>query len=398
MPRLIRSTPKYRRHRASGQAVVTLDGVDHYLGKYGTKASRDEYDRLIGEWLARKREPAPDPSGDLTVTELAIRYWRFAQTYYRKNGRPTGVTPGIKVALRSLRKPYGSTRAADFGPLALQAVQHRMVDAGLSRPYINENIARIKRMFRWAVSQELLPESVYRALTTVPSLKKGRTEAREPEPIGPVPDAVVDATLPYLPLVVADMARFHRLVGCRPSEACLIRPCDIDRSGEVLVYVPESHKTEHHNRERRIYVGPRAQSILLPYLLRDAEAYCFSPRESRQKQFEAMRDKRKTPVQPSQENRRKRKPERTPGPHYTKDSYNRAIRRAVDRADRERAEDEKLPYWHPNQLRHSVATAVRQQFGLEASQVVLGHSNADVTQVYAERDFGLAREIMKRIG
>jgi len=266
MPRLIHSTPKYRRHRASGQAIVTLDGVDHYLGRYGTKASKDKYDRLIGEWLARKRVPAPDPSGDLTITELAIRYWRFAESYYRKNGQSTGVTPGIKVALRSLRNAYGPTRAADFGPLALQAVQQRMVDAGLSRPYINENIARIKRMFRWAVSQELVPESVYRALAAVPGLKKGKTEAREPAPIGPVPDPVVDATLPYLPPVVADMVRFHRLVGCRPSEVCLIRPCDIDRSGEVWCNVPESHKTEHRDRERRIYIGPKAQSILLPYL------------------------------------------------------------------------------------------------------------------------------------
>ena len=31
--------PSYRRHRASGQAVVTLNGVDHYLGPWNTEAS-----------------------------------------------------------------------------------------------------------------------------------------------------------------------------------------------------------------------------------------------------------------------------------------------------------------------------------------------------------------------
>jgi len=54
--------------------------------------------------------------------------------------------------------------------------------------------------------------------------------------------------------------------------------------------------------------------------------------------------------------------------------------------------------WHPNQLRHAKATAVRKQFGLEAAQVILGHAAANVTQVYAERDFELARDVAKKIG
>ena len=32
MPTLKHSVPKYRKHRASGQAVVTISGHDHYLG------------------------------------------------------------------------------------------------------------------------------------------------------------------------------------------------------------------------------------------------------------------------------------------------------------------------------------------------------------------------------
>ena len=111
-----------------------------------------------------------------------------------------------------------------------------------------------------------------------------------------------------------------------------------------------------------------------------------------------MRASRKTKVQPSQIDRSTRKPQRTPGDCYTKDSYNYAIRRAVHRANKDRGERDKLPYWHPNQLRHSVATAVRQRFGIEAAQVTLGHSKADVTQVYAERDFLLAKEVMQKIG
>lgn len=54
--------------------------------------------------------------------------------------------------------------------------------------------------------------------------------------------------------------------------------------------------------------------------------------------------------------------------------------------------------WSPNQLRHTAATEIRRQFGLEAAQVTLGHSNANVTQIYAERDLSKAAEIMRAVG
>lgn len=55
--------------------------------------------------------------------------------------------------------------------------------------------------------------------------------------------------------------------------------------------------------------------------------------------------------------------------------------------------DRGITYWHPNQLRHTRATAIRQQFGLEAAQVALGHSRADTTQLYAERDNSLGARV-----
>ena len=54
--------------------------------------------------------------------------------------------------------------------------------------------------------------------------------------------------------------------------------------------------------------------------------------------------------------------------------------------------------WNPNQLRHSAATKIRKHFGLEAAQVALGHSEANVTQIYAERDMTLATEVMRKLG
>jgi integrase len=54
--------------------------------------------------------------------------------------------------------------------------------------------------------------------------------------------------------------------------------------------------------------------------------------------------------------------------------------------------------WAPNQLRHTAATQIRRQFGLEAAQITLGHTRADVTQIYAERDERKAADIMLQVG
>ena len=91
MPRLTRSVPSYRKHRSSGQAIVTLGGRDFYLGPYGTKVSRNEYDRLVGEWLQQGRQLADDKSDlvSLCVNQLIVAYLHFAQGYYRKHGRLT---------------------------------------------------------------------------------------------------------------------------------------------------------------------------------------------------------------------------------------------------------------------------------------------------------------------
>lgn len=389
----LKSIPSYRKHRATGQAIVTLNGRDFYLGLYGSKASRIEYDRLISEWLQQGRQIRPAAGdGDLSVVELIAAYLHFARRYYRKNNRPTSEQASIRCALRYVKLLYGRKPCSEFGPIALQVVVQSMIEAGLSRGTVNQNAGRIKRMFKWGVSQELIPALCSHALESVGGLRKGRSEARETEPIRPVEDSIVDATLPCLPAVVADMVRLQRLTVMRPAEVCLLRPLDLDRSVDVWVYRPESHKTEHHNKQRTIYIGPAAQGILLSYLARDAAAYCFRPCDSEAKRRAAQHAARVVPIHYGNKpgRNRKRRPKRKPGECYTVDSYRRAIHRGCDKAGVER--------WAPNRLRHTAATEVRQKFGLEAAQIILGHSKADVTQIYAERDTAKGIEVARRIG
>ncbi|HUG68746.1 MAG TPA: site-specific integrase [Pirellulaceae bacterium] len=422
MPTLKNSTPKYRHHKASGQAVVTLGGQDFYLGPYGSRPSRREYERLIGEWLQNGRS-MPVEAHAVTVAEVLNAYQKFAKGYYMKNGEPTGTFENIKPMLRLVRKHYGDKQVVEFGSLALKALQGRMIEASHSRRYINDQTSRVRLMFKWAAGNEMIPFEVYQRLTAVDGLRKGRTEARETVPVPPIADSVVEQTLPHLTAVVGDMVRFQRLTGCRPGEVCILRPCDLDTSGDVWTYRPESHKTEHHDRDRIIVIGPKAQDILRPYLLRDAPACCFCPVDSERKRRREAHEQRVTPLNYGNRpgTNRKRKPKRSAGDSYTNDSYRRAIHRGCDKAffpapdplarrEKESAKKwrERLTpnqrvelddwqsrnHWSPNQLRHTAATEIRRQFGLEAAQVTLGHSNANVTQIYAERDLTKAAEIM----
>lgn len=171
-----KSLPKYAKHKASGRAVVRLNGTDIYLGPYGTKTSRLEYDRGIGEWLAngRRLPTKRDEIASITVAELCASYLRFAKSYYVKNGNETDEVPGIKAAIRFLVVSYSKTKVIDFGPLALEAVRDQIIAVGNSRGYINKTANRIRRMFKWGVAKELVPVQVYQALATVPGLKKWR--------------------------------------------------------------------------------------------------------------------------------------------------------------------------------------------------------------------------------
>ena len=183
---------------------------------------------------------------------------------------------------------------------------------------------------------------------------------------------------------------FQRWTGCRPGEAVILRPCDVDTKGAVWIYRPPRHKTQHHGRDRLILIGPIAQAALQPFLDRDPAAYCFSPADSVAERQQQKRLARKTKVQPSQRNRKKMSPVRKPGERYSVTSYRKAVTRTCDRYD--------IPHWHPNQLRHTRATELQASSGIEAAQHILGHADAKVTQIYAERDIKMASQVVSKTG
>jgi integrase len=389
-----RRIPKYRFKKSLNQAVVTLTigpGVrrDYPLGPMGSKASHEKYERLIAEWLASGHRHKPQAG--VTVNELIDRFRVYAEQHYvTPDGTPTAEIGEYRTSLRPVREMYGTTLATDFDQLALKAVRQVFIAAGCCRRFVNRRVGRIRRVFKWAAGEKLIPASVLVELATVAGLPYGRSKAPETEPVAPVSEAAVDEIRPFASRHVWGLIEFQRFTGCRPGEACVLRACDIDMTGDVWIYRPQTHENAWRQEPRTICLGKNAQAIVREFLTTRLEDYLFSPRLAREEWFAAKRARRKTKVQPSQANRAKRQPKRSPGERYTTRSYAHAIARACQRAG--------IDPWSPNQLRHSFATMVRKIDGLEGAQAALGHSRADVTQIYAERDLQRAIRIAREVG
>jgi len=385
------SQPAYRHHKARNLAVVTIDGKNHYLGPWQSPGSHEKYATLIAEWV-RNGGTLPAPvatptvgADRISVNELILAYFKFAQTLYIKHGEPTSEQGCIRQALRFARQLYGATPAAEFGPRALKNVRQAMVAAGRARKSINKDGHRIRRMFRWGVEEELLPPEIYQRLRAVAPLAKGKTAARETGKVPPVPDEHIRAILPHLPPPVAALVQLQLLTGTRPQEVMGLRPCDLTEGDGVWYYAPTVHKTEHLDREKCIVLGPKAMAVLLPFLDRDPQAYCFRPAESVAWRIERCRKRPRTPGQVAVD------PEKYVNAKYTRHSYRLAVQRACRKAN--------VPVWSPRQLRHTRASQIRHEFGtIEAARAVLGHTDTRVTEMYAERDLRLAADVMRKIG
>lgn len=474
MPRTKKGTPpSYPTTAHKGQARVTVrlaDGRRHgiYLGPFGSEESRSEYRRVLAELDANGGYYPVADNGEvsegLTVAEMLVHFWKHAKRYYRLvDGSPSREQEHYKVALRPVLDLYPATLASEFGPLALKAVRQRMLDqrryrvrfgdgkemwlpetrfregdgeaargqrkhAGtwvpvellktrpaLSRKVINQRVEHVKRVWGWAVSEELVPAATHDALLRVRGLRRGHEGTYDRPRVKPVGDADVEATLPHLLPQVRTMVQLQRLMGARPTEICLIRGRDIDRSGPVWWYridpneierdetegrAANLHKTAHHENSdgsatvKLLPIGPRGQRIIRPWLRANLDEPLFQPAEARQAWYAERRGARKTPLYPSharhQAEKRKAKPKRAPRDHYDRHSYDHAVRRACLKAG--------VKPWHPHQLKHSISTLVRERYDAEAARVYVGHQHLSTTEIYAEKNMREVARIALAIG
>jgi integrase len=432
MPRRVPQYPK--KAHSTGQARIKIKGKPIYLGKFGSPESYAKFHKTLAEYHATGELPRPTSDKESTaisVSVLVAQHNEWAILRYVKNGQVTTEPQHFIYSAAPAVEFFGQTLVDDFGPRMLLTCRQKMVDAGLCRAEVNKRLGRIKRIFKWGVSRELVRPETFHALRAVEGLRKG--EARETDPIDAVAIERVEAISSHVMPQVWAMIQLQLHTSMRPGEVCRMRTRDIHEKhklipkplvGQCWVYIPESHKTEHHKRERIIFIGPQAQEILREWLQPNKrDAYLFSPADA----VRFLHAKRAVDAKWAGKNKSKAKGN-AGGERYTTGAYDHAITRGCEHAfnmprdlrvvrthtpppeRRSLTEQERKPLmaaaaawraehcWHANQLRHTAATLIRQKYGAELARVILGHANLSTTEIYAERDFAAAAKAIAEIG
>ena len=387
--------PVLRRWKPRDLAYIFYNGRRVYFGKWTDPASKEKYFSFV-QRLTAGESPSLDVPEDPTVSELVLAFFEARRDYYVRNGEQTRQLQRFRLACEFPLRLFPDLPVRKFGPRRLIEARDAMERSGrFSRTFLNTLVSCFRHVVKFGVEQELVPPDVLHALQAVAPLKKGRSSARENVPVGPVPAEDVDRTLPFLSPVLADAVRIQRLTGMRPGEVLAMKAGDVreDSSG-VLVYTLRSDKTDYKRADgikKRVPIGPKAARILFPYLVeKKDDEFLFSPADALALRRAELREKRRTPETKQTRERDSNRRPRPVAPCYNRNSYRQAIQRAAKRAG--------VRPWSPNQLRHLFATEVREKYGLEAAQACLGHARADVTQIYAERDFKKAEEVARREG
>ena len=176
------------------------------------------------------------------------------------------------------------------------------------RNVVNRYTKNIVSIFAWGVENDLVPETTWRALKSVKSLRKGDEGTFDNPPRQEVPDEVVKRTLPFMPPTLQTMVKIQRLTGMRPSEVFRMKVGEIikDADSGLWHYVRKSHKTERFIGEKVIPLGKPEQDLIVPYLVGKApESAVFSPRTAMAERNAEKRAQRKTKISPSQAAREK---------------------------------------------------------------------------------------------
>jgi integrase len=364
MARPVKFPPTVHVH-CRGGSYVRWKKKTYWLGSAGSDEAKQRYAELVAA-LARGSLPGrPDPD-TFTVADLAA-WW---DGWAAKNYPPTSREPRRAAeALRPLVELFGSLPARELSPRRLKEYVAHQTPAWC-RNVLNRQLVRVKTVIKRAVEEELIPGQVYQDCRAVRALPPGTPGVRETMPVGPADPESLAKVLVHCPVPVAGMLAVQALTGMRSCEVRLMRPCDLDRTGEVWTYRPQGGgKTAHRGHRRQVAIGPQAQAVLAPFLLRcpAPDAYLFRPEEA-----------------PRSRGRFRR-------PNYSDTGYCLAVARACLRAG--------VPRLFPYQLRHRWRNLVLAEGGVAGAMASLGQKSTRALDQYGGGpDLRLAAELARRIG
>jgi integrase len=254
--------PQLRTHKQSGRCYATFNGRPVWFGRQDDPETQARYASHLARWLANDRKPeeSAEEIAGLSVSSMVARYLRHLEEMHDKRWHENNGAR-LTLALAPLLELFGDELAAEFRPKKLKAVRHVMINKGsLCRSEINARVQILRKAFRWAASEELVPASISHGLDSIDHLQIGQYGVREGRARTPVSEEVVFETIEHLHPVAAALVELLWWTGARPSEIFNLCPQDIDRSGVVWVAKLKEHKNARKGKQRELDFGPNAQT------------------------------------------------------------------------------------------------------------------------------------------
>jgi integrase len=307
---------------------------------------------------------------------------------------------GYRTACQALLR-YADLTTAEFDACLLLEIQAGFVRYGYYRVTCNEYTNRIIHVFRWGETRRLVPPGKYVELKAIDPVPVGA--APDGEERQDVPDDVVERTLPYLLPMYQALVRILQATGARPIEILRLKVGEIDKKDpERWVFCPKNHKTAKKNKRRIIVFGRKEQEILAPYMAKKSpESVIFSPKTVTLEHYNIMHSKRKKPMNPARVKERERNNNKFANiteQFRTASIPASALKRAIDKANRELPSDQQIPQWTLYQLRHSFCTRAVLQLGEEAAALMMGLSDlSQIRERYDHSEKQRATEFKKRL-
>lgn len=344
------AVPKLKLHKGTKRYCVRINGNEVYLGRDKAAAEQQYFALMAG--ITR-----PDEEEALHVAEIIERYLDYQEKYGKSSDR-------ITCAMRHLNKSLGHYVPNQIKMANIMRLRETMLKPNKKgkrhcRTEINRLMRECARCFKWAAAHELAPAEVHAKFSVLEPLKAGRCTAPERKPVSVVELDAVRAVQDNVRSPVKAMIELQLLTGARPGEIVNLKVDMIDRTVDPWRVELTDHKTAHRGHKRVLFFGEQAQAVLKPFILAAGKTgYLFTT--SRE------------------------------GRPYTVAAYRRAIDRGCDKAG--------ITHWHPHQLRHTAATELRKQYGVEVARAVLGHAHLAATEIYAEVDQQVASRIAAERG
>ncbi len=217
-----------------------------YLAKYYEEAEEEPPDS----------RPIPRTRGNsISLVELAVRFLGW-----NKNNRSHGTWRNYRDGLKHVTRRFRDKLAIELTPSDIEQVKADMIDDDYAARTINIMVTAVKRLFNWAVKQDLLEENQLDGVERVS--KHVNAPEHPPEKYLPLDRARECIELCRKSPPLGDICELLLLTGMRIGELVRLAWGDVDFSQRMLTL--ERHKTSGrpNARPRQIPLCDRALEII----------------------------------------------------------------------------------------------------------------------------------------